>query len=167
MNRLDTPPTLKRMQLDIIFLDIDGVLNPDKDNHPHVFAPECVAQLQRILDAVPTAHVVFTTTWRVGFSFFALGWLWRQHNLPLPRVIARTPDIQVEKRGEEIQQWLKDAPRLAPKHKIGRYAILDDEPEPILELIPKKHVFTCDPWHGLTDDVANRVICHLSGKNTL
>jgi hypothetical protein len=50
------------MLLNILFLDIDGVLNPDKDNHPHVFAPECVAQLQRILDAVPTSHVVFTTT---------------------------------------------------------------------------------------------------------
>jgi hypothetical protein len=151
------------MQLDVIFLDIDGVLNPDKDKYPHVFAPDCVAQLRRILDVRPAAYVVMSTSWRTGFSCFALGWLWREHELPLQRVIARTPDIQLNRRGQEIRQWLDDAPRLAPQHKIRRYAVLDDEPEPILEVIPRQHIFTCDPWHGLTSDVADRVIQHFSG----
>ena len=150
------------MQLDVVFLDIDGVLNPDKGEHKNVFASDCVAQLHRILDARPQAHVVFSTTWRIGFSFFALGWLWRQHDLPLARVIARTPDIHIDRRGEEIQKWLDDAPRLAPKHKIRRFAVLDDEPEPILEVIPQKNVFTCDPFHGLTSEIADRVIKHFS-----
>lgn len=150
------------MQLDVIFLDIDGVLNPDKDNYPHVFAPNCVAQLQRILHLRPAAHIVFSTSWRTGFSFFTLGWLWRQHDLPLPRVIARTPDIQSDRRGEEIKKWLADVPKLAPQHKIRRFAVLDDEPEPILEAIPSQNVFACDPWHGLTQEVADRVIRHLS-----
>jgi len=82
--------------------------------------------------------------------------------LSLQRVIARTPDIQLDRRGEEIRKWLADAPRLAPQHKIRRYAVLDDEPEPILEEIPRQHIFTCDPWHGLTGDVADRVIRHFS-----
>jgi hypothetical protein len=62
---------------------------------------------------------------------------------------------------EEIRKWLADAPSLAPKHKIRRYAVLDDELEPILEAIPHEHVFICDPFHGLTAEVANRVINHL------
>jgi hypothetical protein len=155
------------MQLDVIFLDIDGVLNPDQNTDKHVFAPDCVAQLRRILDARPAAHVVFSTTWRTGFSFFALGWLWRQHDLPLPRVIARTPDIHVDRRGEEIRQWLTDASKLAPQHKIRRYAVLDDEPELILEVISRQHVFICDPAHGLTEAVADRVIRHLGSDKTL
>ena len=166
MNDLDTPTTLKKMHLDIIFLDIDGVLNPDKNERRDVFDPGCVQQLRRILDAQPAAHVVFSTTWRVGYTFFVLGWFWREHNLPLNRAIARTPDIHPDRRGEEIQQWLADAPRLAPKHKIRRYAVIDDEPEPILEKIPKQHVFICDPRHGLTEDVADRVIRHFNATGT-
>jgi hypothetical protein len=166
-NRLDTPPILKQMQLDVIFLDIDGVLNPDQNTDKHVFAPGCVAQLRRILDARPAAHVVFSTTWRVGLAFFALGWIWRQHELPLSRVIGRTPDLHATLRGKEIQDWLDDAPRLAPKHKIRRYAVVDDEPEPILDVIPRQHVFTCDPAHGLTEAVADRVIRHLGSDKTL
>jgi HAD domain in Swiss Army Knife RNA repair proteins len=154
------------MLLDVIFLDIDGVLNPDKDKYPHVFAPDCVTQLRRILNVRPDTHIVFSTTWRTGFTFFVLGWLWHQHNLPLSRVIGRTPDIHPDRRGEEIKKWLADAPVLAPQHKIRRYAVIDDEPEPILEQIPRRHVFTCDPWQGLTGDVADDVIRHFDQRNT-
>ena len=155
------------MHLDIIFLDVDGVLNPEKNERRDVFDPGCVQQLRRILEASPDALVVFSTTWRVGYSFFVLGWFWREHNLPLHRAIARTPDIHPDRRGEEIQQWLADAPRLAPKHKIRRYVVIDDEPEPILTKIPKQHLFTCDPWHGLTEAVADRVIRHFSAPSAV
>jgi len=163
---LDTPPMLKTMLLDVIFLDIDGVLNPGKDKHPHVFAPDCVTQLRRILDAHPTVHIVMSTSWRTGFPFFVLGWLWHQHELPIQRVIGRTPDIQNDRRGEEIQKWLADAPLRSKEHQIGRYACLDDEPEPILEVIPKQHVFTCDPWYGLTAEVADQVIRHFAAPES-
>lgn len=73
----------------------------------------------------------------------------------MPRVIARMPDIQLDRRGSEIQQWLDDALRLAPQHKIRRYAILDDKVEPILEVIPCQHVFTRDPLQYLTPKVAD------------
>ena len=148
------------MQLNILFLDIDGVLNPRNTRHPHVFAPDCVVQLRRILDARPETHVVFSTTWRTGLPFFVLGWLWHQHGLPLKRVLGRTPDIQHDRRGDEIRKWLDDASRSAPQHQIRSYAVVDDEAEPILETIPSQAVFACDPRHGLNEDVANRVIRH-------
>jgi len=149
------------MEINVIFLDIDGVLNPDNTKNPHVFAPACVQQLHRILDARPEARVVFSTTWRTGFPFFVLGWLWHQHDLPLPRVIGRTPNIQVDRRGEEIRQWLADAPARSKDHKVRRFAVVDDEVEPILRAIERKNVFACDPAHGLTEKVADQVIHHL------
>jgi hypothetical protein len=154
------------MLLDVIFLDNDGVLNPVETKHPDVFAPDCVRQLRRILDHSPQTHVVFSTSWRTGFPFFVLGWLWHQHALPVQRVIGRTPEIQNDRRGEEIQKWLTDAPLRTKEHHVRRFAILDDEPEPILGVIPSHNVFTCNPWHGLTEDVADRVIRHFSAPVT-
>jgi len=40
--------------------------------------------------------------------------------------------------------------------------VLDDESEPILETIPSQHVFACDPFHGLTEKIADQVIRHLN-----
>ncbi len=148
------------MHLDIIFLDIDGVLIPDNQERRDIFDPECVMQLRRILDTCPKAHVVFSTTKRMGFSFFKMGWLWRHLDLPLDRAIARTPDSRRRHRGEEIELWLSEAPRLMPTHSVRRYAVLDDEPEPILEKIPNQNVFSCNPDQGLTKAIADRVIRH-------
>ena len=148
-----------------MLLEIDGVLNPGKANRRHIFAPHCVKQPRRILDHAPQAHVVFATSWRTGFSFFVLGWLWRQHDLPLQRVIGRTREINTERRGAEIQQWLQNAPLRSKDHKVRRYAVLDDEIEPIVECLPKDAVFACDPWHGLTEEIADRLIRHFSKRN--
>ncbi len=150
------------MEMDILFLDVDGVLNPDKESHEFIFAPDCVKQLRRILDHHPQSYVVFSTSWRTGFSVFTLGWLWRQHDLPLKRVIGRTPDIETESRGVEIHQWLADAIRYRQVDKMRHYAVLDDEVDPILEHIPAHSIFACDPWHGLTEEIANRVIRHFA-----
>ncbi len=151
------------MEINVIFLDIDGVLNPEKSPNPTVFAPDCVAQLARILDANPATRIVFSTSWRMGFPLFALGWCWREHNLPNKRIIGRTPDIRNDRRGEEIEKWLTDAPTHYAALQIRRFAILDDEVEPILEHMPAHSVFACDPWDGLTPEVADRVIHHFQG----
>jgi hypothetical protein len=149
------------MEINVIFLDIDGVLNPDNSKNPYVFAPACGQQLRRILDSRPDTHVVFSTTWRTGLPFFVLGWLWHQHDLPLRRDIGRTPDIHVDRRGEEVRQWLADAPTRSKDHQLLRFAVVDDEVEPFLSAIERKNVFACDPTLGLTEKVADQVIRHL------
>jgi hypothetical protein len=149
------------MQLDILFLDIDGVLNPDKAKGSTDFAPDCVAQLHRFFTARPHTKVVFSTSWRLGFPLFALGWLWH-HQLPLQAVIGRTPDIRNDLRGQEIRKWLQDATRLAPEDKVSRYAVLDDEVDPLLEWLPPRTIFRCDPYNGLTAEVTDRLIRHFS-----
>ncbi len=146
------------MELDILFLDIDGVLNPYASKHPHVFSPDCVAQLKRLFGAHPKLKIVFSTAWRVGTPFFVLGWLWRQHELPLPAVIGRTTDIAPAERGREIRKWLEDAPRVFPGCQVRRYAALDDEVEPIREQLPRGTVFACEPGQGLTRETTDRLI---------
>ena len=153
---------LAEMQLDILFLDIDGVLNPDKENYPDVFSPDCVTQLKRLFEARPKTKIVFSTTWRLETAFFVLGWLWRIHDLPVRAVIGRTPEIRHDQRGLEIRQWLENSRAMFPGCSVHRYAVLDDEVEPILEAVPAGNVFACDPCHGLTADVTDRLIQHFS-----
>lgn len=68
-------------------------------------------------------------------SFFVLGWLWPQHELPYQRVIGRTPKFAAQTRGAEIKHWLDDATRYWKTDRVRRYAVLDDETEPILHHI--------------------------------
>jgi hypothetical protein len=150
------------MQLDILFLDIDGVLNPYGTRHPHVFAPECVAHLKRLFAACPELKVVFSTAWRLDTSFFVLGWLWRQHDLPLRAVIGRTADVDPSQRGVEVRKWLTDSPTMFAGCRIRRYAALDDEPEPILEQLPPDSVFRCNPSTGLSGKTTDQLIRYFS-----
>ena len=48
----------------LIFLDIDGVLNRTATPGKLGFEPECVANLNRILEAVPGAMIVVISAWR-------------------------------------------------------------------------------------------------------
>jgi hypothetical protein len=150
------------MEFDILFLDIDGVLNPDKTKGSSDFAADCVGHLKRLLHVRPETRIVFSTSWRLGFPLFALGWLWHHHELPLQTVIGRTPDIRNDMRGHEIRAWLGDATRLPPGSRVRRYAAVDDEVEPLLECLPVNTIFRCDPYHGLTRPVADRLIKYFS-----
>ncbi|MBX3733513.1 MAG: hypothetical protein KF791_13065 [Verrucomicrobiae bacterium] len=146
------------MHLNILFLDIDGVLNLEGSRHPDVFAPGCVRELRRILDHNPRNHVVFSTAWRIGFPFFVLGGLWQRHGLPSDRVLGRTPILRNADRGVEIEQWLEDASVRHPDHRIQRIAVLDDVAEPVLRHLPEDAVFPCDPRRGLTAGIAEAII---------
>lgn len=150
------------MHLDILFLDIDGVLNPDKARASAELAPDCVAELKRFFAACPETRVVFSTSWRVGISFFALGWLWRHHDLPLKAVVGRTPVIADDERGQEVRKWLQDAATLHVGCEVRRYAAWDDEIEPMMGWLPRKNLFRCDPYHGLTPEVTDSLIRHFS-----
>jgi hypothetical protein len=150
------------LNLDILFLDIDGVLNPDKAKSANAFCPDCVSQLKRFFVARPDTKVVFSTSWRLGFPFFVLGWLWHHHDLPLQAVVGRTPVIAEDQRGQEVRKWLEDAPKLHLGCNVRRYAALDDEIEPMMGWLPCQNLFRCDLYHGLTPEVTDRLIRHFS-----
>lgn len=156
----------------LIFLDVDGVLNPVDGSHEHVFDSGCVQNLKLILDAVPNTRVVFSTSWRSGFTLFRLGWLWRHHGFDEDLVLGGTPELQAEVgyevRGKEIAQWLAGRSLHLAGLELTRYAVLDDEMEHIQREVPAENLFPCEPQVGLTAAIA-RSVSHflLTGTRTV
>ena len=156
----------------LIFLDVDGVLNPIDGSHEHVFAPDCVRSLQGILEAVPNTRVVWSSSWRSGFSLFRLGWLWRHHGFDHELVLGGTPELESADcyavRGREIVQWLAGRTLPLAQLRLNRYAVIDDEMEHIQREIPAENLFHCESQGGLTAAIAQAVsLFLLTGERTM
>lgn len=145
----------------IIFLDIDGVLVPFGDNVPMypVFLPRCVEVLKSILSAVPSAKVVFSSTWRLPAHVNRLHEQWTEHGFPESLAIDGTPDLRGEpdvsrlhRRGLEIQAWLDANPG------VSRWVVIDDDKPAIAATLDCEQCVFTSPDRGLTDDHAREVI---------
>lgn len=146
----------------ILFLDVDGVLNPDKHPDNNSFDATCVENLKKIIASNPQLRIVISSTWKTGFSLFCLGYIWRHHDLPLAIVIGKTPDIRNARKSQEITKWLEDASLHLPKNgNISRFAVLDDDPAEVGAPVDSKSVFLCNPREGLTAHLAEAIIQHL------
>lgn len=138
---MKTPENLTRhfapFQDPLLFLDIDGVLNGDDTEVAYFgFTPECphehsglawlcphrIAQLNKIIEAVPEAKIVLSSTWR-AYGVEAVERMLRAEGFEgflysaTPRRISYTP------REMEISEWFEER-RIAWKET--RFAILDD-----------------------------------------
>jgi len=108
----------------LVFLDIDGVLNSDAffarcpDAHiDRDLDREAVARLEWLCSEGEAA-IVISSTWRLDMSLDELRDVLAGHGLRAP-VIGVTPTLLTE-RGEEIRAWLRDNPGWRS------YVILDD-----------------------------------------
>jgi hypothetical protein len=108
----------------VLFLDVDGVLNHSQTpgwRVPNcgfwVLDDECLAQLKRITDAIPSLLVVLSSTWR--YADEGLQMLRKRTGLPLIEV---TPTRRFSApRREEIRAWLKEHP------DVSLVCVLDDD----------------------------------------
>lgn len=126
----------------IIFLDIDGVLNSVQSAHMYhrmwiqkdkpfgrrkmredEFCPIACSNLLCILDEVPDAKIVVSSSWRIGNTLEELQAILENIGVPKDRVIDKTPVMRQCGRGIEIQQWLTD---FAHKEHL-EFVILDDD----------------------------------------
>jgi hypothetical protein len=105
--------------MDIIFLDIDGVLT-DQWTDVNQLSPRCLSILANILRETG-ARIVISSTWRIGGIGPGSDWhkavqRWaddtQDANVILGAVIGATPDIDAPDvtRGKEIDWWLSDNP---------------------------------------------------------
>lgn len=148
--------------MNIIFLDIDGVLNrlgePEQGRTmrktPEGYVgidPELVERLKKIVKAIPV-YIVLSSTWRLSPT-------WREdlkeQGFDL-YVLDRTPRIPKEIRGVEINEWIRNW----KSPDIEKYAILDDDSD----MMPgqMRNFFKCDYRYGLTDKIMRKVIKHFS-----
>lgn len=175
--------------MNVIFLDIDGVLNDFDDKvDSDAICERHLEQLKSIVDATD-AKVVLSSTWRTLTSYLddvfdAL----RKHDIPfigvtpegadIRFVVKRFPQITprftheryfnfddmsetvVDDRGAEIAHWLC-------KHEkdVDRFVILDDEDADIMQYFPHNLVKTsCDC--GLSDEDVEKAINILKGNKS-
>jgi len=144
-----TEPTL-----DILILDIDGVLNTREDLLQEVeITKVCMDELERIVETTG-CKIVISSSWRcLGKKHIV-----RMFNHALGRVgsavraiVGMTPNRlkNSDLRGDEIQAWLDQNPN------VGKIVILDDDVD-MGHLIP--HLVRTDPAVGLTPEIADEVI---------
>lgn len=136
----------------VIFLDFDGVLNAFyypkqladhgqvwRDRFGVLFAPECIAQLGRIIEATD-AGIIISSSWKIPFEektdemvLDNLKKMWETRQYP-GQIDGAIPNLTFQEildmhcdgdfichKGFEIEQWLRQHPEYAS------YAILDDE----------------------------------------
>lgn len=146
----------------VIFLDIDGVLNVGfngKDEYGHLFYPEFVDNLARIVRETG-AKIVISSTWRKA-GLDVMREMWQKRNLP-SGVFGITAVLPDRIRGNEIDVSIDYINQV--KERIDRYVILDDDTDMLDSQLP--YFLQCselkDPdavhGYGLTKRIAERAI---------
>lgn len=114
--------------MNLILLDIDGVLNSEKTailyrDFPFGFSPDEKAkfdwqavELIRRICKVTDSQIVLSSSWRKIHDYKVVA---TELNLP---IIARTPDSLYGFRGDEVKAFLG-----SNYYEIEKYAIIDDE----------------------------------------
>jgi hypothetical protein len=136
--------------MEVLFLDIDGVLN---NVHRHTFggqlATPCCDALNSILDRVPNLKIVISSAWRMWGTDFM-----RKHleKNGIKDAATRVIDITGNEqgiRGYQIQCWLDRNPG------VTKFVILDDESDmgPLLDRLVKTSSYV-----GLTSTDADKAV---------
>lgn len=148
----------------LLFLDIDGVLNRDRDFAQQlglgadVIGQECVDQLRRVITATD-CRIVLSSTWRLLRDWPTR---LRAHGIDVPRWFAgpmQTDDLSSRPgacRGDEIAAYLA-------AHPCDRYAIVDDDTDMRPEQLP--FFVRTNMVDGLTPEVADRLIAILGSES--
>lgn len=152
--------------MNIIFLDIDGVLNCQiyyqssafnkKDEHPYNQICRDRIKWLNILCKDTDAKVVISSTWRHSGLDYCKDVL-TKCGADFD-IIGITPSDNSRIRGVEIHQWLKENIFiLTGKHKsdFKTYAIIDDDSDMLLE--QQHNFFHTDNFSGLTPNVCYRI----------
>jgi hypothetical protein len=141
--------------MNVIFLDIDGVLRTDvsdrywsevtgqpipKSAFDRLFSSHSIAILNEIV-YITGAKVVITSTWRVQHSLEQLRSIFKIRGFR-GQIIDTTKIIG--NRGEEIQEWLDT-------HVVNKYVVIDDSVKDILIHINPKRVVKIESNIGLND----------------
>lgn len=141
--------------MNIIFLDVDGVLNSAKELSEGPFSKISLNVLKRIVDET-NAKIVVISSWRLlEFSRKILLSELEKYHLK-ESVIGMTPHLP-SNREEEIMTYLKsnEFPNL-------NFIILDDQVIEYQDL--EEHVIKIDPYFGLNEEHLEICIHLLTSK---
>ena len=142
----------------VIFLDIDGVLNNMRCMKFGVHMDiECARHLRRIVNHA-NCDIVISSTWRIGNSTHNL----REIFYPwgLYRIIGKTCTNfphSTGMRGDEIKAWIDT-------FGCKNYLILDDDTDMLSS--QKEHFIKTDGFVGLTEEQSTYAIRNIFGVTT-
>lgn len=128
--------------MNVVFLDIDGVLNSSASLSDGVhIVPDKVIMLRRLCTQVK-AKIVISSSWRIAHSLQEIRTVLRAAGLYGIEVIGVTPISGDGFRGKEIESWL------ANNDYVSQYVIIDDDSD-FMEYQKPRFVQTNDAT-GLT-----------------
>lgn len=153
--------------MNIIFLDIDGVLNTERFQKIQIkngessiydaqffFDPIAMNNLRDLINQT-NSHVVISSSWRTSEKYYQeLLYNFKQYKL-LDRIIGKTPILFKEdgftqkERGLEIQSYLDN------NKNIDNFVIIDDEDD-LLHLENK--LAKCNEYYGFTKEVKEKAL---------
>jgi len=148
--------------MNVIFLDIDGVLRTDKSDRfwskvlnqdiptsifDRKLSPTSIKILNEII-LITDAKVVITSMWRTVYDLDKLKSIFKDSGFK-GEIVGETN--QFGYRGEEIQEWLDT-------NYINKYVVVDDSVRDILNHINTKRVIKIDPINGLDDTYFDRIV---------
>lgn len=154
--------------LKIIFLDFDGVMDTsyydlilhkngqsENDSFGTVFDPNCVRNLKEIIDKTG-ADIVVSSSWKYFMTYKDFLDMWEYRGLPgFVTDVPPTPSTR-RNRGDEIDAWLDEC------KESCKYVIIDDLDGSNFNPHQIEHLFVVNPFWGLDENTAKRVISHLS-----
>ncbi len=146
----------------VVFLDIDGVLNPrqhmndlyvgwkkgvavSRDEFGHLFCPSCVEYFENLLFQTG-AKIVISSTWRRS-GLQVMKDLWKVRGLE-GEVVDITPSLNTP-RGEEIAEWLR-------LNDVDKYVIIDDNSDMLPEQM--SHFVKCENKWGFTKECLEKAL---------
>lgn len=150
--------------MNIIFLDIDGVLRTHESdlawskelNEPvrrgtnRLFSKKAVDNLNEVI-FLTKAKIVVTSSWRLKLSLEQLKKVFKERGVE-GEVIAKTSSdyidndyfIPIGNRGLEIRQWLQD-------NHYSKFVVIDDQVKDIVSIIPDYKVVKVNPLVGFVE----------------
>lgn len=157
--------------MNIIFLDIDGVLNSNDFANKHYeetgkgllmydfLDPNAVDGMVEFLDKHPDIRLVISSSWRYGNVHKTIKFFTKNGMMSLVSyIIGDTPRSYSGERGKEIQWFLEHVGTdvmgdfiLDNDIKIDRYVIVDDDDYDLLDSQKENHLVKIDGVHGITN----------------
>lgn len=129
--------------MNIIFTDIDGVLNPHWKSKWSKNAIDIYNRLCNEFSLLP----VITSTWRLNHSKEELQSIFTEQGINTI-IYDYTIHLEQQDRGLEIENWLSN-------NKFDFYVVIDDRVSNIEPYV--NNVIKCNSWEGLTINEYNKI----------
>ncbi len=124
--------------MNIIFTDIDGVLNPHWRKKWDKTAIKLYNQLCKEFNLKP----VVTSTWRINHTIEELQEIFTKQGIEV-EIFDYTPDLDMVDRGLEIKTWLDN-------NQCDNYVVIDDRTTDIEPYV--NNVVKCRSWLGFSQE---------------